>query len=81
MKNSYSGESVARLVSAANKMLPLNGHGKCFYCGIGSKANEDGRHRDRDNAWDGDQDCLHGEYYRDLISALSEFPDLLKERD
>lgn len=56
--------------------LPLNGYGKCFYCGVGSIADVDGYHPDKDNVWGGDQLCWEDSSYdnaRKLQAKLKEW--------
>ncbi len=55
---------------ALEGLMPFNGRGECFYCGIGSVPDSDGWHFDRDNLWNGDQRCLNDSYYDDARAAL-----------
>lgn len=64
------GRSVQIPVSILRGLLPLNGYDKCFYCGVGSKPDEDMIHFDADNCWHGDQKCLQHSYYDDVRKYL-----------
>ena len=50
------------------ELLPLNGNGDCFYCGVGSKPDEYLIHFDADNTWGDDPKCLNHPYYQDVIN-------------
>ena len=64
-----------RAIVVLESLLPLNGAGECWYCGMGNKPDKDLYHSDNDNVWHGDQRCLRHQFYKEAkeyLKALKE---------
>lgn len=61
-----------RVVRVLESLLPLNGRGECFYCGVGSVPDKDGFHHDTDNLWNGDPLCLKHPFYDEARKLLED---------
>ena len=68
-----------RLREALRKELPFSQGGGCWYCYIGSEADSELMHPDRDNAWGGDQKCLLHDHYAEARAALDAGVELGQE--